>query len=642
MTDHPVKLSDSISDTTTQQRKIVAIYIASIICVFLTFLLLFKVPYNGDDMINCLTDGGLSYSNRSLFDHTYSLLQSWMNSGRFYPLAFYSYAMFTAFPTLVAYRSIQIILNMAVIVSFAVFVRKLTANDLLAVAGILIAPVFFQYRYYQDPITAYHGMLQLVALYIILALILHLKGLESGKIRYQLLGMVFYAFSLLTYEISFAFIVLFLVLPFYYEKPRRAALSMLPYIIITSVILSFTLYLRTVAPNPTYAGISFSWDVYGIMKAFLSQLSAAIPLSYWLLATPDFMIYSVKVMMNNISVGDVVIMLLMWALLIISLKNLPAKKAGQKILVFGILLWVLPATILSLSSRYQTELSPGVGYLPVYVQYFGGILIALYVCSLILSRISKERKRKIVSVILVSCFCFGFLLNHVNNRTIQKTYSNNNRQDVSTYAMEQGMMSCVEEGASLLVIEGGYGMNFEPTSFVYKYADSLRIVPKTLQILHDEVVSAGLPVTGHIEPESLYVYIASGDLTNGIAQVAKISAVDYDTENMTITKMYASEIQMVVIGYYDAWFRVKINSQNQLEEYPFSIEGVSTLPDPSSAEQFELSNLSGNLTFPYEISHLDRQDDMMDMIFHLNRNHAEMLSFSAGEGEQFDFPIQTA
>lgn len=203
-------------------------------------------------------------------------------------------------------------------------------------------------------------------------------------------------------------------------------------------------------------------------------------------------------------------------------------------------------------------------------------------------------------------------------------------------------MSCVEEGASLLVIEGGYGMNFEPTSFVYKYADSLRIVPKTLQILHDEVVSAGLPVTGHIEPESLYVYIASGDLTNGIAQVAKISAVDYDTENMTITKMYASEIQMVVIGYYDAWFRVKINSQNQLEEYPFSIEGVSTLPDPSSAEQFELSNLSGNLTFPYEISHLDRQDDMMDMIFHLNRNHAEMLSFSAGEGEQFDFPIQTA
>ena len=148
---------------------------------------------------------------------------------------------------------------------------------------------------------------------------------------------------------------------------------------------------------------------------------------------------------------------------------------------------------------------------------------------------------------LVSCFCIGFLINNVNNRTIQKIYSNNNRQDVSTYAMQQGLMNYVDDGASLLVIEGGYGMNMESTSFVYKYADSLRIIPKTLQILHDEVIAAGQPVTGHIETDSLYVYFASGDLTNGIAQVAKISTLEYDPDTMSITKMHASKIALVVI-----------------------------------------------------------------------------------------------
>ena len=628
--------------STIDRRKTVAFYLVSTLFAILTLLLLYKVPYNGDDMINCLTDGGLSYSNRNIFDHTFSLLKNWMDSGRFYPLAFYSYSMFVTFNTLFAYRTFQIVLNLAVILSFSFFVKKLTRNDLYAIVSILILPLFFQYRYYQDPITAYHGMLQLVALYMIWALILHTTGLEKGKLRYQLVGMILYACALLTYEISFAFILLFLVIPFFYGKGRRVILSMLPYILVTIVILGFTFYLRAAAPNPTYAGISFSWDAYGIMKAFLSQLSAAIPLSYWLLATPDFMIYNAKVMLLNITMVDILLSLLMGTALLLALRYLPSKKAEGKVLLVGLMLWILPATILSLSFRYQTELSPGVGYLPVYVQYFGGVLIALYLCSLILSSISKEKKRKIVSVVLVCCFCLGFLLNHVNNRTIQKIYSNNNRQDVSTYALEQGLMSRVEENSSLLVIEGGYGMNFEPTSFVYKYAGSLRIIPKTIQVLHDELVSSGQQITGRIVPESLYVYVASGDLTNGIAQVAKISSLEYDPESMSITKMYASEIQMIVIGYYDAWFRVKSSSLLGEEEYPFSIENTASIPDTDLSDSIKLTSLSERFILPCELSHLDRQDDMIDMIFSLSRNNAELFIFSAGEGEQLAFPIQTA
>jgi hypothetical protein len=43
----------------------------------------------------------------------------------------------------------------------------------------------------------------------------------------------------------------------------------------------------------------------------------------------------------------------------------------------SVLLWLLPAAMISLSPRYQSELTFGVGYLPVYIQYFGvGLLVA--------------------------------------------------------------------------------------------------------------------------------------------------------------------------------------------------------------------------------------------------------------------------
>lgn len=41
--------------------------------------------------------------------------------------------------------------------------------------------------------------------------------------------------------------------------------------------------------------------------------------------------------------------------------------------LIGFVLCVIPAFIIALSSRYQSELIMGIGYLPVYLQYFGAV-----------------------------------------------------------------------------------------------------------------------------------------------------------------------------------------------------------------------------------------------------------------------------
>ncbi len=616
------------------------LYIASSLFVLITLFMVYKIPYNGDDMINSLTDGGLMYSNRNVWDHTFSLMRQWMDSGRFYPLAFYSYAMFTACSSLFLYRTFQIVLVFACVLSAAFFIHRLSGSHRLAIVAILITPVFFQFRYYQDPIIAYHGMLQFVALYLLWAGSFAVIGYSSGKYRYHFIGAVLFACAMMTYEISYAFLLAFLVLPFFYMRGKKAVLSTLPYVGVTAIILTTTLILRAIAPNPTYAGISFSFDAYGLIKAFLSQISAAIPMSYYLLATPTFLIYGFKAFVRSITPGDICLALALFAGLAFVLAGDGKDKPDKKILWTGLMFWILPATILSLSARYQTEISPGVGYLPVFVQYFGGVMIAVYLLRLLLSRVNQPKNMRILAFVFAFCFSIGFLMNQVNNRTVGQVFYNQNTQALSQYALESELLSSVDEGDSFLLLSGGYGMDFEPTSFVYKYSDGLRIIPKKIADLHADAFGASGEVGGLLTPTNLWVYQAFGDLQDGAVQIAKVNEITYDPSTMIVERILVSEIQLITVGRIATGFLSNcMDTDGNLSPMSFSIglEGYEPLDFP-----LNLTVASSSATPPVTAIAEDYsvQESGLHSVFALDRATSTTFRIQAGEGVRIQFPME--
>lgn len=621
------------------------LYFFSLLFVFLTFLILYKVPFNGDDAINCLTGGSLGYNHRSVWDHTYTLFKNWVSTGRLYPLAFYSYALFAALPALSAYRTFLIVLNMLVIASFGILVRRLTGNAWAASAAVILVPVFIQFRYYQDPVLAYHGMLQFVALYLIWAMYLQIYGLQKKKVIPVIASGLLFACCILTYEISYSFIVIFIIIAMHFGKEKSCFFGMLPHLLVTAVILGITLFLREHALQAAYAGISISWDIPKILKAFASQISSAVPLSYWLLATPSFLYYHFSQFVHAVTAWDIFLTAIFGVLLLCIFFLMPRKKIPTSLFLYGLALWLLPASIISLSLRYQTELSPGVGYLPVYIQYFGGVMIAISVIQFIFNHIKKESAVRILAVIFTGCFCLGFLINNINNRQIKNMFADNNIQSVSTLAVKEGILGFVDENSSLLVTDGGYGMNSESTSFIYLYSGGLKIIPESLQNLVDENNTAvgtageeGKDVSGDmgsksaavLYPSGLYVFRSAGDPVLGFAETGKVVSIEYDTEAMTITQVYVSEITVCLFGSGGETFHLE---QRQTD-------GSITAADISACSIFTNQGGSTNRILPagdsestIDIEKISaiREPDGFSRIFTLDRSKSCILTVKSND-----------
>jgi hypothetical protein len=104
---------------------------------------------------------------------------------------------------------------------------QITRSRALGVLAILITPLLFQIRLtaYSDPIVAFAGILQVVLTYTLISLALLLLYLKSAKRRYLVGSLAVYAASLLTYEITIPFFLLFAALAWLYPERRSIVMS---------------------------------------------------------------------------------------------------------------------------------------------------------------------------------------------------------------------------------------------------------------------------------------------------------------------------------------------------------------------------------------------------------------------------------
>jgi hypothetical protein len=340
--------------------------------------------YFNDDIINSQVPGIVPYIFDTIFDLTKFYFLEWVNNqGRFFPLGWYGYYVFGYLDTLLAYKAFCLSSIIFSIFLFGYFVYELCQSKKLAYLVILISPVLFQYRFYFDPFLSWGSFMQIMLVYTCISLICLIKYARTKKTGFLIVSLLFYIFSLLTYEIAYSFFLFHIIIISYTNRKTASdsttsIMAAVPFVVVAFVCAGISLYLRSQATGIANS-YTINWNLFSILKTFGYQISAALPLVYNYTGRTIFQFSSLNFIISDWK--NLILIISLPLLLIYILRFEKSRLHGQKnknlllATIVGFLFICLPASLIALSPKIQGQLAFGVGYIPVYIQYFGTSLV---------------------------------------------------------------------------------------------------------------------------------------------------------------------------------------------------------------------------------------------------------------------------
>lgn len=413
--------------------------------VIVVTLLLFPYATNGfwfDDALNSQIYSFLQRVNGGLGEFSYRVVLHWLqDEGRLMLGFFYGYAGFYVFNDLTSLRLAHCTLigiNMGL---YGYMLWLLGANRLfLIVWAILLAGLFQIHGAGLDPVAGFAFHYPMLGIQLGVALILLVKWHLEAKAKYFYWAIFFWFISMLCYETN----LIFVPIAFALLLVNRNANKKLPGILLICATLLYfvlTFYIKSHASNASYAGSSFG--VFSkMLPAYLKQLSASLPLSSYWAATH-----------NSLSLGPLIKNMLSsalaWAVFFLSLlifasrssETSSIRKIKNEAAIISLGMFLLPAIFPAISQRYQSEVSWGIGTLPVYYQNFGLAFFATWLLLFILSK----GKHKLTLAILASLYlAFNVTLNSAMANLIDSIW----REPRETFAAQAkaGLFSRVQDG----------------------------------------------------------------------------------------------------------------------------------------------------------------------------------------------------
>jgi len=445
----------------------------SILAIFLALVVLSPVinsGFVGDDAHNSLAGCTMSLKNQNVFQFTYPIYMSWVrNEGRIYPLSWYGYGIFSIFGRHVQlYKASLLLFVLINMLMFGYLIKLMTQSTSMALLALSLPALFFQIRLNNDPILSYCWMQQLVFLYVISSLIFLIFYLRNKKKYLLVLSWFAYALSLLSYEITYPFFLLHFLIIHYFSEERTFIGSVkcaLPFFLLSGSCVLMSILVRLHFNVPLSGGgrpYTPNYEAVAYFVALTKQMSAAFPLSY-LLFHPHGMFGSIfAYFKDHFSIHTVVIaagyFILFMKVLILAAKDSSGPQEGlnrKPLLVLGLLLLILPATLISLSPRYQAWSAWGDGHLNVYFSYYGLIMVAIFLFDLVYQRKRMISKVSIVALSLIFSAVAGCIgvANYTTNSVVVEhinrswLYPRKTIQD----AMQKGLFRDVPPDAGLFV-----------------------------------------------------------------------------------------------------------------------------------------------------------------------------------------------
>lgn len=361
----------------------VYLFLLAILLNVIYLLPVLDSPYLGDDSWSESSVKGLVLlSDTNLLDVCWNAEKEFLKSGRWYPLAVYYHLMFYYLDQHL-YKATVIFLIVVNILAFGYLVKVITSSDSAALTAIVLSPLFLQIRQYHDAILSYYCLMQVEFLFLVLSLICFARYLRESRTIFLLMSLLSYTVCLLTYEASYTFWILHALLAYLHfgrRSLRRIIGVTSPFLIAASINLGISLLVRAWS-GMVYEGVSVNLSPTAWLQAFLKQVFAAVPLSYFFARGVEHSLEYARTYFMQDLIGICAFWAVLWGLVwhfAFGEDKPQTTDSPDPLIWIGLGLWIVPAIMVSFSVKYQNELRWGLAYLPVYLSSFGVIMIVVY------------------------------------------------------------------------------------------------------------------------------------------------------------------------------------------------------------------------------------------------------------------------
>ncbi len=417
-------------------------------------------PYLGDDSWRESTIRGVALlTDKSLWELIRATETDFLRSGRWYPLVLYYYPVFYFLDRL-PYKILVVVFTLANVMLFGLFVKVITRSTTWALIATLLPVLTFQLRFYHDPMLSYYFLMQIEFLLVGLSLIFLVTYLRRPRLFLLVAAVASYTACLLTYEAFYGLCVLHLIVAYLTLGKSawgRVLRIVSPFFFVSVLNLILAIVIRANF-GVSYEGVTLGPDLWAWANTFAKQVASAFPLSYFFLSDAFHGMDTHVSMSQGLSLLFVcVLWASAWCVLSRSCLHSGARLDANVVrlsLAVGLAIWILPAPIVALSTKYQRELTWGLGYLPAYMSGFGVALIILAAIMSVYDRIAEKRGSVAWFAIGITaaagCTICG--INYRNNVTVVEAYRSAElrpRQIIEN-AMCCGLLRCVPQSSYLL------------------------------------------------------------------------------------------------------------------------------------------------------------------------------------------------
>ncbi|HPG20999.1 MAG TPA: hypothetical protein PLG58_10435, partial [Flexilinea sp.] len=202
----------------------------------------------------------------------------------------------------------------------------------------------------------------------------------------------------------------------------------------------------------------------------------------------------------------------------------------------GLSFWLLPGITIAMSARYQGQIIPGLGYLPVYLEYFGVGILAICLALEGYRRIRPISLRSVLSLLIASSLAIGFVFNSQNNRSVIELLNRSflYPRQAGERALRNGLVDFLPAEAQLVSLnsdnylweanwdrKGLYSEFYTITSGRNFTNGSLSVIGMDQETFMQQYAEKAIP-------DNLYVVQYAGDSEQGLAKLGRVRSVEYE------------------------------------------------------------------------------------------------------------------
>ena len=385
----------------------------------LFFYVIAESGFSADDIYNSQSRCMAYIAGDNVWSTTYRIFREWLDAGRFFPFSDYTYILFYYVQSRLAYKLLIMLSVFICAFLFGKCIDKLTKSKITGIATFALFPLCIQLTgAFDSALYCFHMLVQMTFIWSLLSLLCVLTAIDKYRERkagnagkgiwaYYILSGVFLFMSLGTYETAFVlFAFVALAVWGYTGKFFKACLALIPDFVSYGIACIINVVIRMNMPDVGYDGIAINLNVADVLRTFAKQVFGTLPSGQFIYSVvKGEPMYGKSELIGMLRLSDVLMVIVFAVMVFVIINvlhhNIEKVKNVRFMVLGGVSLIVFPALLISITTKYQQELSVGTSHISAFIQSFGLVSLVLAVIIAILRRFGKKSVNIIIAVLLV-------------------------------------------------------------------------------------------------------------------------------------------------------------------------------------------------------------------------------------------------